>query len=204
VNGTVRKSDQVAALIRARIADGSLRPGMFAPSGAELVKETGFGVLTCRKGLQLLFREGLLMQMARCTRYRVTGAPPADGLELSHALAERRYAAGLTQPDLADEIGMSVTTIGHAETGRLWQSRRFWQSVDLALKADGALLGRYDAWRAGSPPGSTAGEPVMPVMRATPVHFDADGVVVTLHCAPVQITVRWGDGSVTTMQPGWG
>jgi DNA-binding transcriptional regulator YhcF (GntR family) len=204
VTAIVRKSDQVADLIRGRIADGSLRPGMYAPSGAELAKETGFAVLTCRKGLHLLFREGVLTQTSRSTRYRVAGAPPADGLELSQALARRRCAAGLMQAELAGEIGMSVTAVGHAETGRLWQSRRFWQRVDLALGADGALLGRYDAWRAGSPPGSTAGEPVTPVVRATPVHFDADGVIVTLHCAPVRITVRWGDGSVTTVQPGWG
>ena len=119
---------------------------MYAPSGAELAKETGFAVVTCRKGLLRLFRDGVLMKAARSTRYRVAGAPPADGLELSHALAERRRSAGLTQPELAREIGMSVTAGGHAETGRLWQSRRFWQSVDLALRADGALLGRYDAW----------------------------------------------------------
>jgi DNA-binding GntR family transcriptional regulator len=50
----VRKSDQVAALIRARIADGSLRAGMYAPSGAELAKETGFAIVTCRRGLQRL------------------------------------------------------------------------------------------------------------------------------------------------------
>ena len=92
---------------------------MYAPSGAELAKETGFAVMTCRRGLQRLFREGVLMQMARSTRYRVAGAPPADGLGLSHALAERRRAAGLTQPELAGEIGMSVTAVGHAETSRL-------------------------------------------------------------------------------------
>ena len=196
----VRKSDQVADMIRARIADGSLRPGMFVPSGAELAKETGFAVVTCRRGLLRLLREGVLMKMARSTRYRVAGAPmPTDGLELSHALAERRRSAGLTQPDLAREVGMSVTAIGHAETGRLWQSRRFWQSVDLALRADGALVGRYDAWRAGSLPGSTAGEPVM---TATPVQLGADGVVIALACDPVPVTVRWGDGSVTTVQPG--
>ena len=195
------KSDQVAALIRARIADGSLRPGMYAPSGAELAKETGFAVVTCRKGLLRLFREGMLTRMARSTRYRVAGATPVDGLELSHALAGRRRAAGLTQPELARQIGVSVTTIGHAETGRLWQSRRFWQSVDLALRADGALLGQYDLLRAPSPAGSTAGEPVM---TTTPVQFGAEGVLITLSCAPVQITVRWGDGSVTKMQPGCG
>lgn len=196
-----RKSDQVADLIRARIADGSLRAGMYVPSSRELAKETGFAVVTCRSGLLRLFREGALMQMARNTRYRVAGAPPADGLELSHALAERRHSAGITQPELAREVGVSVTTVGHAETGRLWQSRRFWQRADLALSADGALLARYDKWRAGSPPGSTSGEPVM---TTTPVQFDEDRVVITLACSPAPITVRWGDGSVTTVQPGWG
>ena len=63
--------------------------------------------------------------------------------------------------------------------GRRWQGRRFWQRVDLALKADGALLARYDAWRAGSLPGSTAGEPVI---TTTPVQYGADGVVITLAC----------------------
>ena len=33
-------------------------------------------------------------------------------------------------PQLAAVTGMSVTSIGHAETGRLWQSRRFWELVD--------------------------------------------------------------------------
>jgi DNA-binding XRE family transcriptional regulator len=118
---------------------------MYVPPGAELAKQTGFAVVTCRRGLLRPFREGVLMKMARSTRYRVAGAPmPTDGLELSHALAERRRAAGLTQPELASEVGMSVTAIGHAETGRLWQSRRFWQRVDLALRADGALLARYE------------------------------------------------------------
>jgi GntR family transcriptional regulator len=198
---TVGKSDQVAAMIRGRIADGSLRAGMYAPSGRELAKETGFADLTCRKGLRQLLREGVLMQMARSTRYRVAGAPPADGLELSHELAERRHAAGLSQPELAGEVGRSVTTVGHAETGRLWQSRLFWQRADLALKADGALLARYDAWRAGSPPGSTA---VEPVMTTTPVQLCADKIVITLPCGPAPVTLRWGDGSVTTVTPGPG
>jgi hypothetical protein len=199
VTARVLKADQVAAMIRAKIKDGSLKPGMYVPSGSELAKETGFGVLTCRKGLQRLLREGLIMQMARSTRYRVAGAPPVDGLELSHALAELRHAAGLTQPELAREIGMSVTSVGHAETGRLWQSRGFWQRVDLALRADGALVGRYDAWRAGSAPGSSAGEPVM---TTVPAPAGADSVVITLSCGPVPVTVRWADGSVTTVWPG--
>jgi DNA-binding IclR family transcriptional regulator len=100
---------------------------VYVPSGAELAKETGFAVVTCRRGLQRLFREGVLVQMARSTRYRVAGAPPAHGLELSHALEEWGFAAGLTHQEMAREVGMSVTTVGHADTGRLGQSRRFWQ-----------------------------------------------------------------------------
>jgi hypothetical protein len=34
-----------------------------------------------------------------------------------------RHAADLTQTDLAALVGRSVTTVGHAETGRTWQSR---------------------------------------------------------------------------------
>jgi DNA-binding transcriptional regulator YhcF (GntR family) len=34
---------------------------MYVPSGAELAKETGFAVLTCRRGLQPLLREGLVL-----------------------------------------------------------------------------------------------------------------------------------------------
>ena len=121
---------------------------MYAPSGAELAKETGFRRMTCAKGLQRLLREGVLVQLAQATRFRVAGAPlDAAGLELSAALAALRNAAGLTQRDLALEVGKSVTTIGHAETGRLWQSRLFWQRADLALKAGGELVARYDAWR---------------------------------------------------------
>jgi hypothetical protein len=43
------------------------------------------------------------------------------------ALAAARRASGLTQPALAALTGYSVTTIGHAETGRLWQSPQFWE-----------------------------------------------------------------------------
>jgi DNA-binding XRE family transcriptional regulator len=44
----------------------------------------------------------------------------ARAAALSGALAARRHAAGLTQSGLAALAGCSVTTIGHAETGRLW------------------------------------------------------------------------------------
>jgi DNA-binding XRE family transcriptional regulator len=69
----------------------------------------------------------------------------------------RRRAAGLTQPQLAEAVGMSITTVGHAETGRLWQSRRFWELADKELRADGELLALHDAYRAASvSPGTAA------------------------------------------------
>src|SRR5258708_7042445 len=55
-------------------------------------------------------------------------------------LASRGRANGLTQPELAGRVGVSVTTVGHAETGRLWQSRQFWERADAILGAGGALL----------------------------------------------------------------
>jgi hypothetical protein len=39
----------------------------------------------------------------------------------------------LTQPRFARAIGVSVTTVGHAETGRLWQARHFWEGADKEL-----------------------------------------------------------------------
>ena len=42
-------------------------------------------------------------------------------------------AKRLTQPQLAIRIGVSVTTVTHAETGRLWQAREFWKQADRAL-----------------------------------------------------------------------
>jgi hypothetical protein len=43
---------------------------------------------------------------------------------------------------------MSVTTIGHAQTGRVWQSRAFWERADNAVNAGGELLALHDAYRA--------------------------------------------------------
>jgi hypothetical protein len=85
-------------------------------------------------------------------------APERDGdaaRALSGALAALRRAAGLSQPALAALAGYSVTTVGHAETGRLWQARAFWEKADLApaakrARARGArqrdpALGRRDS-----------------------------------------------------------
>jgi hypothetical protein len=144
------KYAQAAAIIRAQVADGSLKPGQPAPSGAQLGRLTGFSSLTCRKALRTLIREGVLTPgPTPGARPRVVVAPgvrPGDAAhELSRALAALRHANGLTQPALSALTGYSVTTIGHAETLRLWQSREFWEKTDLALAAGGELTRLYDA-----------------------------------------------------------
>lgn len=150
------KYARVAAAVRRQIADGTLRPGEPAPSGAALSRVTGYSTLTCRKALRQLIADGLLTPgPSRNARPRVAGPPqPAAERDLASAahalatgLAARRRANGLTQPELARRVGVSVTTVGHAETGRLWQSRQFWERADAVLGADGHLLGLHDAYR---------------------------------------------------------
>ncbi len=147
---------KAAELVRARIADGTLRPGQSAPSGAALAVMTGYSSLTCRRALRLLVEDGTLAPgpspNAR-PRVPVTASPAGQVLDqaaraLSAGLASRRRAAGLTQPALAALVGCSLTMVGHAETGRLWQSRDFWEIADKALAADGELLSLHDAWQA--------------------------------------------------------
>jgi hypothetical protein len=148
---------RVAENVRAQIADGTLRPGQPAPSGAALSRVTGYSTLTCRKALRVLIADGALIPgPSRNARPRVAGPPqpPADrdlaaaARALAAGLAGRRRANGLTQPQLAGRVGVSVTTVGHAETGRLWQSRQFWERADAILGAGGALLRLHDVYRA--------------------------------------------------------
>ena len=91
---------QVAALVRAQVADGTLRPGEAAPSGAQLARLAGFSVLTCRNGLRSLIREGVLSPGASpAARPRVTvpetTPPPARPPARFHA-AWPPAARGLT------------------------------------------------------------------------------------------------------------
>src|SRR3984893_6381542 len=150
-----RKYEQAAAIVRAQIADGTLKSGQPAPSGDALARLTGFSTLTCRKALRTLVTEGTLSSgpsPAARPRVAVPGGPrPGDAARrLSRALAALRRMTGLTQPALSALPGYSATAIGHAETGRLWQSREFWEKADLALAASGELTSLYDAYRAGS------------------------------------------------------
>ncbi|HET6190174.1 MAG TPA: GntR family transcriptional regulator [Trebonia sp.] len=190
------KYAQAAAIIRAQVADGSLKPGQPAPSGAQLGRLTGFSSLTCRKALRTLIREGVLTPgPTPGARPRVVVAPgvrPGDAAhELSRALAALRHANGLTQPALSALTGYSVTTIGHAETLRLWQSREFWEKTDLALAAGGELTRLYDAYRAG------AAAPAGTTEQASPPPAVPDGGPPAL----TRLTLHWSDGTVTTAYP---
>ena len=153
------KYEQVAASVRAQIETGGLSPGAPAPSGAELARTTGFSHLTCRKALQLLIKDGVLVPgpspnarpRVPCPTHDEQTATEAERV-LSMALAGRRRGAGMTQIELAAIVGVSVTTVGHAETGRLWQSRNFWERADKALGAHGLLLRHHDDYRAAASP----------------------------------------------------
>lgn len=110
-------------------------------------------------------------------------------------------AAGLTQPQFAELTGTSVTRIGHAETGRLWQSRPFWELADKALNADGELLRLHDAYRAAEvPPEKPATDTEDTAPEASPAEPPA---AVTLDVpSPVEcITITWVGGVVTVVYP---
>jgi hypothetical protein len=111
---------------------------------------------------------------------------------LSSALAARRRAAGLTQPQLAALLGMSVTTVGHAETGRLWQSRRFWGHADALLGAGGDLLRTYDQHQASAARKAAEEPPELSPPALLPV-----SVTIT----PDGVTVVWPDGTETLAAP---
>jgi hypothetical protein len=188
----VHKYEQAAAVVQAQVADGTLKPGQPAPSGAQLARLTGFSTLTCRKALRTLIGDGVLTpgpSPAPRPRVAVPGGPrPADAARrLSRALAAARRASGLTQPALAALTGYSVTTIGHAETARLWQSRQFWEKADLTLAVGGELTSLYDAYRA---------EPATPGQPGTPP-LGAEAAPAALS----RLTLHWSDGTVTTAYP---
>jgi hypothetical protein len=191
----VHKYAQAAAIVRAQIADGTLKPGQPAPSGDALARLTGFSTLTCRKALRGLVAEGTLSPgPSPNARPRVAvpaGPRPGDAARrLSRTLAALRHVNGLTQPALSALTGYAVTTIGHAETGRLWQSREFWEKADLALAAGGELTRLYDAYRAGPAGLADTGQPAAP-----PAEAEAGPAALT------HLTLHWSDGTVTTAYP---
>jgi DNA-binding transcriptional regulator YhcF (GntR family) len=214
--GTLPKYKRVAAVIRGQIADGTLPPGAPAPSGAALARATGYSSLTCRRALRDLIADGTLAPGAsRNARPRVPVASRDDQAlararrALSRALAGHRRAAGLTQPQLAGLIGLSVTTVGHAETGRTWQARPFWELADKALNADGEILRLHDAYRAAEVPASAAeGADARPRSAASPVAAIESPAATMAEAppgqgahppAPVIILIVWTGGAGTAV-----
>ena len=203
-----RKYQRVAAHVRGQIADGMLSPGEPAPSGASLARMTGYSQLTCRKAIRTLIQEGALVPgPSPGARPRVPPRKPTPGERtqanaartLSAALASRRRAARLTQPQLAAIAGMSVTSIGHAETGRLWQSRRFWELVDKGLRAGGELLALHDAYRAAAIPADSA--TAFGDTEAEAAADNVPAVMVTASVPVAAVKITWADGTVTTVYP---
>jgi DNA-binding XRE family transcriptional regulator len=206
------KYQLAAAIVRAQIAEGTLPPGALAPSGAMLARMTGYSTPTCRHALRALIADGTLAPgISANARPRVPatehdGETLADAKRaLSTALSAYRRAAGLTQPQLADLVGMSVTTIGHAETGRTWQSRPFWELADKALNAGGELLRLHDTCRAAEihEPGTEAADASQAEATPTDSEVTEATAVVTVEVSePVScITVTWANGAITTVRP---
>jgi transcriptional regulator with XRE-family HTH domain len=206
--GAALKRDAAASVVRGMLADGTLSPGAPAPSGAALARKTGIGTLTCRKALGTLLADGTLTRgVSPTARLRVAqpggavaGNARALRATLSNALAARRRAAGLTQPELAGKLEVSVTTVGHAETGRTWQGRSFWQRADLELGAAGDLLRLYDWYKASEcPPPEDAGdaEPdeAAPASQAAPV------LPASVTITPAGVSIIWSDGTQTLARP---
>lgn len=110
-----------------------------------------------------------------------TGA--ALRVKLSATLRARRKATGMTQQDLAGKLGVSVTTVGHAETAGVWHSWGFWRRAGEVLGDGGDMLRLYDQLKHPVP------EPPPPVLPLSVV-ITADGVLVT-----------WPDGTENLMAP---
>jgi hypothetical protein len=162
---------RAAAIVRARVDDGTLLPGQSAPSAARLARETGYSTPTCIRALRMLLTDGVLVPGPAPNGH--PRVPPAPGEHdtasaaraLSAALASRRRAAGLTQPELAAAADVSLTAIGHAETRRHWHSRDFWERADKELSADGELLALHDAYREATTRAASAAAPEAPGPR---------------------------------------
>ena len=93
---------------------------------------------------------------------------------------------------------MSLTTVGHAETGRTWQSREFWRLAGQALGDGGELLRAYDRYQAGGhAPAPEAAGTAVPGEPAPPVPVLPVSVTIT----PGGVLVTWPDGTETLARP---
>jgi DNA-binding transcriptional MocR family regulator len=91
----------VAELVRAQIADGTLRPGDLAPSGEALSRVTGHARPTCRQALRALVDDGTLEPPDSIYgRPRVPGGQVRDRQDISPAagVLSRRSRPGASRP----------------------------------------------------------------------------------------------------------
>ena len=97
--------------------------------------------------------------------------------EFAAELARLRAASGRSLADVADAAHVNRTHLSHVEHLRRWPSRPVVEALDVALGADGNLLGRWlDAERAGAAPPilATATDPdPIPCERPDPVRTPA-------------------------------
>ena len=152
---TPRRYAQAAAIVRDRITAGTLRPGEPAPSGAELARITGYAALTCRRVLRALIADGTLTEAPAPTH-----ALACRTRQRRRSCRRRLRPVGRARrppphrkphPDRPRRPRRSLGHhVGHAETGRTWQARQFWENCHKALNACGALLRLHDAYRAAT------------------------------------------------------
>ncbi|MEU1985766.1 helix-turn-helix transcriptional regulator [Nocardia sp. NPDC019395] len=95
-----------------------------------------------RRVLEAMFPElaGLVPQQID------VAAAPGSPRALGEALKQARTVAGVSQGELARECLLDRTVVSKAEAGQRMPSRRFWAEADIALAADGVLVGAYDRW----------------------------------------------------------
>lgn len=149
---------EAAEAVRDLVRSGKLRPGDLTPTATELSVMTGVSAQTCRKAVLMMARKGELVPApSPAGRPRVPGGdcPGPAELALSGALIGARKALRLSQAQLAEAAGLSVTAVHHAETGRFReQSARAWALLDRATLSGGRLVRMHAAWQAGLPAGS--------------------------------------------------
>lgn len=75
---------------------------------------------------------------------RESDAIMEQGRQLGAAFATFRQAAGLSQAQVGTNTNYDRTSINKIERGRQLPDRPFWEAADRLLRAEGALLTRYD------------------------------------------------------------
>jgi hypothetical protein len=110
----------------------------------------------------------------------------------------------MTQQELAAKLGVGLTAVSHAETGRIWQAREFWRKADELLDGTGDLLRVFDELGAAAhlPPADTTA--VTDEDEAAP---SAPVLPVSVTITPDGVAVTWPDGTQTVARPpgapGW-